>query len=208
MISVEAFFSAFLAGMIYVLVPGPATLATLSLNATRGRFVAFQFLAAHLVGDVLWSLLALLALVGVSRLGPGLFDVLGLVCGLYLLWLGGKALFGSRREAAPLVADPVRGGLVFGLSNPKAYPFALAMLTAIIGTQGGEITLAAAAMLLGGCLAGFVLADLIVLFWTGLSQVRRVFMAHGAVITRATGLLFIAFGGKAIADSAAAIRAR
>lgn len=121
MIGIDTFAAAMLAGMIYVLVPGPATLATLSLSATRGRGAACRFLAAHLVGDLCWSVLALLALAGVSRLGPGLFDLLGLACGGWLIWLGWRALTAPPGGAdAPLVRDPVRAGLVFGLSNPPS----------------------------------------------------------------------------------------
>lgn len=107
MMDAGSFGAAVLAGMIYVLVPGPATLATLSLSVARGRAVAACFLVAHLVGDVVWAVLALLALAGVSRLGPGLFDLLGLACGAYLIWLGWKALRATEPKAGgPVVEVP------------------------------------------------------------------------------------------------------
>lgn len=209
MIGTEVFASAVLAGMIYVLVPGPATLATLSLSATRGRGAALRFLGAHLLGDVTWTVLALLALAGVSRLGPGLFDLLGLACGAYLVWLGCKALRRpAAQEAAPVVAHPVRAGLAFGLSNPKAYPFALAMLTALLGRNAAGLGLAEAAQLLAGCTLGFVLADLIVVFWTGLPPIRRLYSRHAVRLARAMGVIFIAFGLKAGHDALQAIRGR
>ena len=209
MIGIESFAAAMLAGMIYVLVPGPATLATLSLSATRGRGAALRFLAAHLVGDLGWSLLALLALAGVSWLGPGLFDLLGLACGCWLIWLGLRALTAPPGGAdAPLVRDPIRAGLIFGLSNPKAYPFALAMLTALLGPSAAGIGWASGAQLLAGCALGFVLADLIVIFWTGLSGIRQVYHRHARMISHALGLAFIAFGLKSAHDAAQAMRAR
>ncbi|MGL4440709.1 MAG: LysE family translocator [Bosea sp. (in: a-proteobacteria)] len=204
----EIFVAAVVAGMIYVLVPGPATLATLSLSATRGRASAFRFLAAHLVGDVAWSCLALLAIVGISRLGSELFDWLGIACGLYLIWLGAKALLAKGDGSTPIVVNPWRSGLVFGLSNPKAYPFALAMLTAILGQYGANLTLSSSAIVLVGCLTGFIFADLIVIYWTGLAVIRRFFLRHARRITRATGLIFIAFGAKSIIDASSAMRAR
>ncbi|MGA0541401.1 LysE family translocator [Neotabrizicola sp. VNH66] len=198
---IETLAAAVLAGMIYVLVPGPATLATLSLSATRGRGAALRFLAAHLAGDVTWAALALMALAGVSRLSPGLFDALGLACGAYLVWLGVKALRSTAGQAAPVVADPVRAGLAFGLTNPKAYPFALAMLTALLGRDAAALTLPGALSLLGACTAGFILADLIVVFWTGLAPVRRLYRRFATPIGRAMGVLFIAFGLKSAADA-------
>lgn len=201
--------AALLAGMVYVLVPGPATLATLSLTASRGRGAALRFLAAHLAGDLTWTSLALAALLGVSRLGPGLFDLLGLLCGAYLIWLGIVALRAAKgAAAAPVVGNPLRAGLAFGLSNPKAYPFALAMLTAVLGHQAQGIGPGQAAQLLAACGTGFVLADLIVVFWTGLPPIRRFYRRHAALIGRAMGVIFIAFGLKAGHEALASIRAR
>ena len=40
--------------------------------------------------------LALAAIVGVNELGPALFEALGVVCGVYLVWLGGKAVLTGR----------------------------------------------------------------------------------------------------------------
>ncbi len=209
MIDAETLAAAVLAGMIYVLVPGPATLAALSLSAGRGRGAALRFLIAHLAGDITWAALALLALAGVSRLGPGLFDLLGLCCGVYLVWLGLRALRApTGPETAPLVRDPWRAGLAFGLTNPKAYPFALAMLTALLGPGGAGIGPGGALSLLAACAAGFVLADLIVVFWTGLPPIRRLYRRFAAPLTRALGLVFIAFGLKSAQDALAALRSR
>lgn len=209
MMDAGSFGAAVLAGMIYVLVPGPATLATLSLSVARGRAVAACFLVAHLVGDVVWAVLALLALAGVSRLGPGLFDLLGLACGAYLIWLGWKALRATEPKAGgPVVESPVRSGLLFGLSNPKAYPFALAMLGALLGRDAAGLGVSQAAVLLAGCTLGFVLADLIVIFWTGLSGIRRFYHRHSGLIGRAMGVVFIAFGLKSAHEAVSALRGR
>jgi len=199
------------AGMVYVLVPGPATLATLSLSAGRGRGAALRFLAAHLVGDLCWTCLALAALLGLSRLGPGLFDLLGLACGAYLIWLGLRALRPrSPQDQAPVavVSNPWRAGLAFGLSNPKAYPFALAMLTAVLGPHAAGLGPAEAAQLLVACGLGFCLADLIVVFWTGLAPIRGLYRRHARLIGRAMGLVFIAFGLKAGHDAIQSLRGR
>jgi threonine/homoserine/homoserine lactone efflux protein len=185
------------AGMAYVLVPGPATLAALSISASKGRAACAKFLCAHLVGDVIWTMLAFLAIVGVSQLGPELFDALGVACGVYLVWLGIKAFRAQTAGTTPVVADPVRTGLIFGLTNPKAYPFALAMFTA-----------ADAPSLVAMALVGFMAADVLVVAWTGLRPVRRLFERHEVVVTRATGAIFVLFGAKSINDAIASMRAR
>jgi threonine/homoserine/homoserine lactone efflux protein len=197
----ELLFSLIAGGMLYVLVPGPATLAALNYSATLGRFATAKFLAAHLLGDLVWSILAILAIIGVSRLGPGLFDALGVVCGLYLVWLGFNVLRAKEAGSMSLAGNPIRVGLIFGLTNPKAYPFALAMFTALIGRFGDTVAAASLPGVLAAVFVGFVLADLIVVAWTGLAPIRRAFARHGRIVARATGILFILFGAKTLHDA-------
>jgi len=196
------------AGMAYVLVPGPATLAALSISASKGRVACAKFLCAHLLGDAIWSMLAFLAIVGVSRLGPELFNVLGVACGTYLVWLGARALRVQETSTTPIVTDPVRTGLIFGLTNPKAYPFALAMFTALVGRFASSMTVADAPILVAIALVGFVAADVLVVAWTGLRPIRLLFERHEVALTRATGAIFILFGAKSISDAVGSMRAR
>ena len=63
---------------------------------------------------------------------------LGLACGIYLCWLGVR---GQPREAGAdgrtvETTRPMLRGLAFGLSNPKAYPVAVAMFTALLAGRG------------------------------------------------------------------------
>ena len=51
-----------------------------------------MFMGGHLAGDLVWSTLALVAIVGAKTVGTLVFDVLGLLCGLYLAWIGWTAL--------------------------------------------------------------------------------------------------------------------
>jgi len=50
--------------------------------------------------------------------------------------------------------------------------------------------------------AGFLAADMVLVFAAGLPAVRRFFLRHGAAVTRVVGVLFIAFGAKSIFDAA------
>jgi hypothetical protein len=52
---IELLAATVVAGMAYVLIPGPATLAALSISASQGPAASAKFLCAHLVGDVIWS---------------------------------------------------------------------------------------------------------------------------------------------------------
>lgn len=203
------FLTAVLAGIVYVVTPGPATLAVLGISATHGRRRGLAFFLGHGVGDLTWSALALAALLGASRLGPELFQGLGLACGVYLIWLGFKALTARADTAAPAIgaAAPIRTGMVFGLTNPKAYPFSLAMYGALSVGVGPSLGLADAGLLFLATTIGMAIGDLVTVAWTGLPAVGRLFLRFRTPISRGIGLVFIAFGAKTAWDAGSALRA-
>lgn len=204
----DIFIATVLAGMAYVLIPGPATLAALNLSATTGRGACGKFLTSHLVGDLFWASLAIAALIGTSYVGPMLFNALGVVCGMYLIYLGGRALTSSQTTAAPLVINPWRSGLIFGITNPKAYPFAMAMFAAVLSRFEDDLVFGNAVLLVTAAFCGFVLATALVVFWTGLPAIRRCFIRYGRLINRAIGVIFIALGAKIVAEASAGFAAR
>jgi len=199
-----------LAGYLYVVSPGPAFLALFTLAAAKGRGAGARFICGHLVGDVAWGALAVAAIVGANRLGPTLFGALGVGCGLYLIYLGLRAV-AVRADAPPRTIGaqrPLMTGLAFGLTNPKAYPVALAMFSAIVAPYVANLSLADAPPMLGAAFLGFLVADATLVFAAGLPVVRRFFLRHGLMVTRAVGMLFIAFGARAAFDGAAALSRR
>lgn len=199
-----------LAAFIYAVTPGPAFLAVFALAARHGRGRGGHFLMGHMAGDLLWGGLAIAAIVGVSALGPALFEALGVICGLYLIYLGGKAML-TRAEggAAPVGSHkPLRAGLVFGLTNPKAYPVAVAVFTAITMRYANEIGWHTLPGLIVASLAGLFGGYLAILFCAGLVPVRRFFLTHGTWVNRIVGFTFVLFGGKSIADAARSFAGR
>jgi len=204
MISASLVFATFFAGFIYTIAPGPAFLALFTLGAAKGRAPGAWFMTGHLVGDVLWSVAALAAIVGVSQIGPALFDVLGICCGLYLIYMGARAVLTPGDGAAAVIgADrPLVNGVFFGLTNPKSYPVALATFGALVAPYGDHITWSATPMLIASALVGFVAADFILFVAIGLPPVRRFFSRHGVWVTRIVGVVFIGFGAKSLFDGA------
>lgn len=203
-------FATALAGYLYIVSPGPAFLALFTLTATKGRSIGARFLFGHLVGDVTWGTLAVAAIVGANRLGSTLFAVLGLFCGLYLIYLGLRAAT-TRKDAPPRLIGatrPLLTGMAFGLTNPKAYPVALAMFSAIVAPYVSQLNLADAPKLLAAAFAGFLLADATLIFAAGLAPIRRFFLRHGLFVTRTVGLLFIAFGARSAYDGATTLARR
>ena len=194
-------FAAFAAAAAYVLIPGPAFLALLGIGAGQGRKAGALFMGGHLAGDVVWSALALVAIVGARTIGTVVFDLLGLFCGLYLAWIGWTALRARPREAgAPVmtVERPFRRGLIFGLTNPKGYPVALATFTALLAGQSDLLGFDSLPPLLGASLLGFLVADVILIAIIGAPLVRRFYRRHELAIVRASGLLFCGFAVQAV----------
>lgn len=194
-------FGAFLAALFYVLIPGPAFLALLGIGAGQGRKAGAFFIAGHLVGDLVWSGLALVAIIGAKTLGTTIFDVLGLFCGLYLAWIGWKAFTAKPRadgRAMASVERPLRRGLVFGLTNPKGYPVALATFTALVAGSASSLEFSALPVLLAISFIGFLAADLLLIAIIGADVVRRFYRKYEAFIVKGSGLLFMGFSLQAL----------
>jgi threonine/homoserine/homoserine lactone efflux protein len=203
MIAPKILIASAFAAYLYVVSPGPAFLALFTLAASKGRGPGARFICGHLVGDITWGALAVAAIIGANQLGAALFEALGFGCGCYLVYLGVRAV-GTRKGARPLAigADrPLMTGLAFGLTNPKAYPVALAMFSAIVAPYVGRLTMADAPQLMAAAFVGFLAADATLIFMAGLPAVRRFFLAHGVIVTRVVGVIFIAFGAKSIFDA-------
>jgi threonine/homoserine/homoserine lactone efflux protein len=192
------------AGGAYTLAPGPAFLALLSIGAGSGRRAGAWFLAGHFAGDVCWATLALIAIIGAKSIGTTIFSVLDLVCGAYLCWLGYRAVTTTRRDDGSTTftpRDPFRRGLAFGMSNPKAYPVAVAMFTALLAGHAAALDWTSLPPLLAAACAGFVAADVILITIIGAGPVRRWYRRHALWVTRASGVIFLGFGLQAIASA-------
>lgn len=199
-----------LAGCLYVVSPGPAVLALIGIGAAKGRRPALFFLFGHLFGDTLWCSLAVLALVGAKVVDPLLFDLVALACGLYLGWLGGRAVLArSASGADDLIGDhPWRRGVAFGLTNPKSYPVALAMFTGLLAGHADQLGFDNLPALLVSAFFGFLAGDAILAWLVGTSLMRRLYLSHAVLIVRTTGALFLLFGANTLWEAVPKLLAR
>lgn len=198
--------AAVMAGFVYGITPGPGVLAVFGIGADQGRRSAASFLTGHLVGDILWLTLALVSIVGATVIGSTVFDILGLISGAYLFWLGWRAVTVRRRSeeevSAARIRRPLLHGLTFGLTNPKSYPVAVATLTALLSAKAGLLTFAmlpalVAAISVGGLFAYVVLTGIV-----GISAIRRLYRRHEVWVTRLSGVMFIGFAVHAMMHAA------
>ncbi len=197
--------SVFFAGFVYAVTPGPGVLAVLSIGAAKGRLAAAKFLGGHCAGDVVWYILASASIIGVSSVGERVFQVLGVVSGCYLIYLGIQALRsgGGGNGNALVDRDPLKHGIVFGLTNPKAYPVAAAMFTALLAGQASNLTWADLPGLVAIATLGSLTGDAVYVYAVGVKAMRNFYLRHEVMFTRIAGAIFVAFGGKALYDALA-----
>lgn len=194
-------FAVLVSGFIYAITPGPGVLALFGIGASRGRRAGAGFLCGHLVGDVVWCSTALIAIVGAREVGSSAFDVLGALSGVYLLWLGVRAIR-TRRSSDQSPQGPARQpfwhGILFGLTNPKAYPVAVATFTALLSSRAELLTWSMLPWLILISFVGGLLAYAVLIGIVGARHVRTLYQRHELMITRLCGVMFIGFAVNAL----------
>ncbi len=186
-----------IAGFTYSITPGPGFLALLGIGAAQGRKAGTFFVAGMFAGDLVWSSLALSAIIGAQQIGAWVFDLLGLVCGAYIGWLGIRALLVKRRsvdEPMLIVRRPLLRGIAFGLTNPKGYPVAIATFTALLAGEANTLGWHSLPPLLAAAVLGFFTADVIMVALAGASAVRSFYRRYEIWIVRLSGAMFVGFG--------------
>lgn len=180
--------------------PGPNMLHVMTQSIRHGPRRALATMAGLMSAVLLCLIASALGLGALLKASPRLFDLLRYVGVAYLLWLGIKAwrapvgsadgiAGGARRSAGSLYAT----GVLTGLSNPKLIVFAAALFPQFIDTDR------AFAPQLAILVASFAAIES---FWFGVYALGGARMARWLapanrqrLFNRATGLLFMGFGG-------------
>ena len=117
--------------VVTVVTPGPNFLATVHTTLARSRETGLLVVAGITLGTSLWGTASLFGLGLLFQAAGGLYDVVKLAGGAYLVIVGIRLVLSARRASAPtLIPGPAlppsrafRHGLVTDLSNPKAAAF-------------------------------------------------------------------------------------
>lgn len=203
---VEAIYFGLAAYIIATASPGPATLAIMATSARHGRKAGVQLASGVVCGSLFWGLCAAFGLATIMAQFAGLFVVIKILGGLYLLWLAYKSFRSALSTAAPPTAAPTtaRGrymlqGLAIHLTNPKAVLAWVAILS--IGVQQGAPAWHSLLMF-GGCavLGVIVFIGYALVFSTSRAQMvyqkaRRLFEVTFGLVFGAAGLALISGRG-------------
>jgi len=180
--------------------PGPNMLHVMTQSIRHGHRRALATMAGLMSAVLLCLAASAMGLGAVLKASPRLFDVLRYAGVAYLVWLGIKAW---RAPVGPVTDDAAprersghklfATGLLTGLSNPKLIIFAAALFPQFIdparpfGTQ------------LAILVASFVVIES---FWYGVYALGGLRLARWLepanrqrLFNRATGVMFIGFGG-------------
>ncbi|HZY28578.1 MAG: LysE family translocator [Jiangellaceae bacterium] len=131
--------------LVFVAVPGPSVLFTISRALTLGRRPALLTVVGNAAGVYLHVIAVALGIGAVVERSLAAFTILKLVGAAYLVYLGVQAVR-HRRAVAALLGQPavparsrrvVADGFVVGVSNPKSIVFFAAVLPQFVDTAGG-----------------------------------------------------------------------
>lgn len=136
-----------LASFLFIQIPGPSLLFTIGRALTVGRSEALLSVVGNalgLLGQVAFVAFGLGAIVAASATA---FTAVKVAGAAYVIWLGiqairhrGEARVALETGSAPRRGNPVRVGLVVGLSNPKTIVFFVAFLPQF-ADPGGAVAL-------------------------------------------------------------------
>ncbi len=128
---------AMLLALAYCAVPGPVLAETTRRGLNHGFRAALAVELGSLAGDALWVGLMFAGAAALAETG-GLRLAASAAGGLFLLWLGVRALSSARRKRSPesdgvLVEQAFATGAAMSVASPYALPFWIAVSGSLSG---------------------------------------------------------------------------
>jgi threonine/homoserine/homoserine lactone efflux protein len=190
--------------LIVVISPGPDNILAIGRGLSQGRLAACLSSVGAGLGIMVHTLAATLGLSLVIQASPLAFWAVKLIGGLYLLWLGYKALASqslvSFEPGARLPLSKVfMTGLLSNVLNPKPGLFVLAFLPQFVSAGRGPVALQ---MLAYGAIFAVLTAVIFSLlgsFASALSAWLRQHPRAGKGLNIGAGLTFVAAGVSVLA---------
>ncbi len=195
------YLNVFIAGFLILLTPGPVFVANLSLISTQGRLKGLQLMSGAFIGDALWFFLVCLSFIKANLLPDIFFNGLGLLCGLYIIYLG-YLIYKSAKNKTQIQAfkRPFIDGLLLGILHPKSYAAFLAIFSVMVFNYLDSVTWADFFPIFLSGLLGFICAYGVVLLFAGFPIVKNFYQANFQKLSYLFAVIFIYFGFSLIWD--------
>jgi len=148
MLTLDQLLAFLLAASLITISPGPDNLMVLSLGMSRGRKQGMAFGLGCALGCISHTLLASVGVSSLLLASPMAFTALRVTGGLYLFWLGVKALRSQGGATVPGNAADAPDqsafqllwrGVLANAINPKVMLFFLAFLPQFVDASQGDV---------------------------------------------------------------------
>jgi RhtB (resistance to homoserine/threonine) family protein len=148
---VPSHFSVYVGVVIAIaLLPGPDTAVVTKNALIHGRGAALGSAIGVNVGLTVWTVATALGVASLLKTSETIYTTLKLIGALYLIWIGARALWDSRRATAGpgTVAVPGRTidgrrgfnqGVISNLANPKVAIFFTSLLPQFVSPSGSAL---------------------------------------------------------------------
>ncbi|MET8757245.1 LysE family translocator [Lentzea sp. NPDC004782] len=200
--STTALLSFTLVALLTVITPGLETLLVLRTAVLVGRRTALGVVVGSTLGCLVWATAGLVGLTALLQASELAYDIVRWLGAAYLIYLGVKALWGSRRPAEPDEPAPVpsaraavRVGLLTNLLNPKPGVFYISLLPQFLPVGQPTWGAVLVAIHLGIGLLWFPILI------TAAGRARAFLLRQRTVLDRLSASALIAFGLKTAADA-------
>jgi threonine/homoserine/homoserine lactone efflux protein len=201
MLTPDQFFAFLAAAILLTLSPGPDNMMVLGIGMAKGRARGMAFGLGCALGCLSHTLLAVIGVSALIAASPLAFSALKVCGGLYLAWMGLKAIRsrgGAAVDRLDAVNEPARAlflrGVFANAINPKVALFFLSFLPQFVAAGRGDANLQTALLGIVFTLQAAVLFGLLGFFsgavgsWLG----RR--PRAGMWLDRIAGAIFIGLG--------------
>ena len=131
--STAALLSFTLVALLTVITPGLETLLVLRTAVLVSRRAAMAVVVGSTLGCLVWASAGLVGLTALLQASELAYDIVRWLGAAYLIYLGAKALWNSRKavsleDSSPVPGASLRVGLLTNLLNPKVGVFYLSLL--------------------------------------------------------------------------------
>jgi threonine/homoserine/homoserine lactone efflux protein len=201
MLTPDQLFAFLAAAILLTLSPGPDNMMVLGIGMAKGRMRGMAFGLGCAMGCLSHTLLAVIGVSALIAASPVAFTALKVCGGLYLAWMGFKAIRshgGAAVGRARDVTEPARTlflrGVFANAINPKVALFFLSFLPQFVVAQRGHANLQVALLGISFTLQAAILFGLLGFFSGAVGGWLARRPRAGMWLDRAAGAIFIALG--------------
>lgn len=206
MLTLEQFFGFLLAAALITASPGPDNMMVLGMGVSKGRKHGIAFGLGCAIGCLSHTALAVAGVSALIAASPIAFTLLRIGGGLYLVWLGVKALrsrsgavVGQTNVAESSVGILFIKGMLANAMNPKVILFFLSFLPQFVAPAQGNVGLQMASLGIVFTAQAFIMFGLLGYFAGSVGQGLSGSPRIGIWLDRLAGAVFVGLGARLIA---------